>query len=313
MSRKTTQESAMQGEPAMGACVADTASGSREWSNGEAHPALMRGESLLSASKDRLARLARTIEADVIPRLVQAHRLPVGLPLPTAVVPTADDVDAFLQQILTANEDTVNSALVALRGRGVSVEALYLDLFAPVARQLGQMWADDVCDFSTVTVGLGRLQRLLRELSPAFGTEIEHPPLGRRALFVQPRGEQHSFGLSMVAEFFRREGWDVIGGIGGTVTDPAVKVRDEWVDIIGFSIGNDRSVDWLRDTVRQTRAASRNPALVVLVGGPPFNDDPERALSTGADGTARDAREAPQLAERLMAPVASAHTNLTRR
>lgn len=303
----------MQGEPGMGACVADTAPATREWSNGEGHPALLRGESLLSASKDRLARLARTIEADVIPRLVQAHRPSGGQPLAGSVQPTPADVDIFLQQVLTADEAVVNTTLVELRGRGVSVESLYLDVFGPVARRLGEMWSDDICDFSTVTVGLGRLQRLLRELSPAFGTEVEHPPLGRRALFVQPRGEQHSFGLSMVAEFFRRDGWDVIGGIGGAVTDPAAKVRDEWVDILGFSIGHDRSVDWLGDTIRLARAASLNPALVVLVGGPPFNDDADRALSTGADGTARDAREAPLLADRLMSARATARTFPTRR
>jgi methanogenic corrinoid protein MtbC1 len=165
------------------------------------------------------------------------------------------------------------------------------------------MWDEDLCDFSTVTVALGRLQRLMREWSPAFGDEVDHPPHGRRALFVQPRDEQHSFGLSMVAEFFRRDGWDVLGGVGGAVTDPSAKVRDEWVDIIGFSVGSDSRIPWLKETIRAARAAARNPDLVVLVGGPPFALRPELADEVGADGTARDGREAPHLAERLMAPA----------
>jgi methanogenic corrinoid protein MtbC1 len=118
---------------------------------------------------------------------------------------------------------------------------------------------------------------------------------------VQPRDEQHSFGLSMVAEFFRRDGWDVLGGVGGAVTDPAAKVRDEWVDIIGFSVGSDARLPWLTESIRLVRNGARNRDLVVLVGGPPFTLRPELAAEVGADGTARDGKQAPVLAERLLA------------
>ena len=71
--------------------------------------------------------------------------------------------------------------------RGASVETLYLDLLAPTARHLGDLWDADVCDFTEVTVGLGRLQQVLHELSPAFQSEIAQPrarparPAGARA------------------------------------------------------------------------------------------------------------------------------------
>jgi len=271
----------------------------REWANEERpdNPASASPQ----AAKLRLARLARTIEADVIPRLVQAHRPGVVPPAPLTLVPAvAVDVETFLREIVDGTDAQVAHAVSRLRQGGLSVESLYLDVLAPTARRLGEMWEDDSADFSTVTIALGRLQRLLRELSPAFGTEIEHPTHGRRALFVQPRDEQHSFGLSMVAEFFRRDGWDVIGGVGGAVASPAAVVRDEWVDAVGFSVGSDGRLPWLRDTIVAVRAASRNPALVVLVGGPPFVAHPEWAADSGADGTARNGKEAPQVAERLM-------------
>jgi len=271
----------------------------REWANEEApySPA----SSSPQAAKLRLARLARTIEADVIPRLVQAHRPGLALPRLSLVAPASIDLEAFVRQIIDNTDSQVAHGVARLREGGVSVESLYLDLLAPTARRLGEMWEDDTADFSTVTIALGRLQRLLRELSPAFGTEIEHPAHGRRALFVQPRDEQHSFGLSMVAEFFRRDGWDVIGGVGGAVASPAGLARDEWVDVVGFSVGSDSRLPWLQETVAAVRAASRNPGLVILVGGPPFVAHPELAVGTGADGTARNGKEAPQVAERLLA------------
>ncbi len=266
------------------------------WSNAEADP---------HDAKLRLARLARAIETDVIPRLVQAHRPQAGLPADgsSALAASVSDqeVQRFVEQIIDDSETTIAAAAAQWRSRGLAVETLYLELLGPSARHLGVMWEEDLCDFSTVTVALGRLQRLMREWSPAFGAEVDHPPHGRRALFVQPGDEQHSFGLSMVAEFFRRDGWDVLGGVGGAVTDPSAKVREEWVDIIGFSVGSDSRIPWLKETIRATRAAARNPDLVVLVGGPPFTLRPELAGEVDADGTARDGREAPHLAERLMA------------
>lgn len=282
------------------------------WSNAEADP---------HDAKLRLARLARAIETDVIPRLVQAHRpatdlsgewqqapgatftTPASTASSTASSISEQEVQRFVDHILEDSEAVIAAAVAQWRGRGLPIETLYLELLGPSARHLGTLWEDDLCDFSAVTVALGRLQRLMREWSPAFGAEVDHPPHGRRALFVQPGDEQHSFGLSMVAEFFRRDGWDVLGGVGGAVTDPSAKVRDEWIDILGFSVGSDSRIPWLKETIRAARAAARNPNLVVLVGGPPFTLRPELADEVDADGTARDGREAPHLAERLMARV----------
>ena len=255
-----------------------------------------------NAAKERLAHLARAIEADVIPRLVEAHRQTAAANAgPHAAAPqSAAQVAAFVALIVDDTDLHVQAAVDGKRRAGMTVEALYLDLFAPAARLLGDMWSDDQCDFSTVTVALGRLQRLLRELSPAFGTEVEHPANGRRALFAQPPDEQHSFGLSMVAEFFRRDGWDVFGVVGGALDDPAARVRKEWADVVGLSIGSERRLDWLRDAITGLRSASRNPAVLVMVGGPIFTLHPEWVAGVGADATARDARDAPRMAARLL-------------
>jgi MerR family transcriptional regulator, light-induced transcriptional regulator len=296
----------MQGDATRGGQASGRRPDSTEWANDEREVAWADADGGTQAAKERLAHLARAIETDVIPRLVRAHRPPAANSAgraadSAALLPTAAEVESFVAQVIHDSEAQLGQTLTALAHRGVSVEAIYLHLFGPTARRLGEMWEEDECDFSTVTVALGRLQRLLRELSPAFGSEIEHPANGRRALFVQPRDEQHSFGLSMVAEFFRRDGWDVIGGVGGAVADPAKIVQDEWVDVVGFSVGTDGRLPWLRETIQAVRKASRNPALRVLVGGPPFAAHPEWADDTGADGTAKNGKDAPQVAEGLLA------------
>jgi MerR family transcriptional regulator, light-induced transcriptional regulator len=248
-------------------------------------------------AKSRLSRLARALESDVIPRLVGAH----GKSARPAVLLEPREIESFVGLLRNASDAELAAVVEATQRRGLSVEAIFLELFSPAARHLGDLWVADRCDFSTVTICLGRLQRLLREWSPAFGTEVEHPANGRRILLAQHPEEQHSFGLSMVAEFFRREGWEVLGGVGGAVADPSAQVSREWFDAVGFSIGSETRIDWLRERIAKVRAVTRNRSVVVLVGGPLFVLKPAWAQSVGADASGHEGGKAPKMAEDLLA------------
>jgi len=252
----------------------------------------------VSQVRMRLSRLAHALETDVIPRLVRQHRDDAAADEPPA--PSAPELQAFVDALVAEDDLATDHAIHTLRQRGVAVSTLYVELLAPAARELGVRWEQDRVDFATATVSLGRLQRLMRQLSPDFGREVEHTGHGRRVLLTQPESEQHMFGLSMVAEFFRRAGWDVLGGVAGVGLDPVAWVRRDWFDVVGFSIGSETGIAWLRDTIALVRQTSRNPLLVVLVGGPLFSLHPEWVAEVGADATA-DGRSAPGVAEALVA------------
>jgi len=252
----------------------------------------------------RMSQLARTIEREIIPRLMLAHRVvpePLLRTQETGEPVTPDDVRKFAKLVLSHGEEEAFAAIRIFRARDVPVESLYLDLLAPTARYLGELWEEDLCNFTDVTVGLGRLQRVLRELSPALGRSVEHPTQGRRVLLLPGPGEQHTFGLVMVAEFFRRAGWDVSGGGWAAAGDAAGMVHAEWFDAIGFSLGAEGHLQALADAITGVRQASCNGALAIMVGGPIFIEQPDLWGRVGADGVAYDGREAPSLAERLIA------------
>jgi MerR family transcriptional regulator, light-induced transcriptional regulator len=257
-----------------------------------------------AANDTRLSQLARTIEQEIIPRLMLAHRGAAGpLPAPPVAgqVINEGDVQQFAKLVLSHDEDLAFATVEALRLRGVETERIFVDLLAPTARYLGHLWDEDLCSFTDVTVGLGRLQRVLRQLSPALGRSVEHPVQGRRVLLLPSPGEQHTFGLVMVAEFFRLAGWDVTGGAWSVGADAAELVAAEWFDLIGFSLGAAGHLKPLSASIAAVRLAACNRDIKVIVGGPLFGLHPEFADQVGADGMTIDGREAPLLAEALIA------------
>ncbi len=248
-------------------------------------------------SAERLANLASTIETQVIPRLMLAHRAPAAAP-GERDAPGSAEVAELAALVVAHDANVAHSYVEALRARGTSLETVYLELLAPAARHLGRLWEADLCDFTEVTLGLCRLQQVLNDLSAEFHADLDAPQHGRRALLVPAPGEQHTFGLSMVAEFFRRAGWDVWGE-AASKDELVALVRVEWFAVIGFSVSSETRLEVLAGAVRAIRRASRNRCLGVLVGGRVFVEHPELVPFVGADATAVDARHACLQAETL--------------
>ncbi|WP_192499356.1 cobalamin B12-binding domain-containing protein [Skermanella pratensis] len=230
--------------------------------------------------------------------------VPAPLAAAPEQVPCVDDVLELSSLLLKDQFRTASSFVRSVQSRGVPLETVYLDLLAPTARHLGDLWTNDICHFGDVTIGLCRLQQVLRDFSPAFMNEASTRDDGRRALLMSVPGGQHTFGISMVAEFFRRARWDVTTGAPVARDELIRTVRSQWFSVVGLSVSCEIQVELLVSTIRLIRRASRNPAVGILVGGPVFVTHPEMVTLVGADATAMDARQAPIQAENLLALIA---------
>jgi len=250
----------------------------------------------------RLEALLQTIESDIIPRLVLAHRgrRADGANAVDHVAVEAHDVDDFVQLIVGNDYQAARRCVQRMQDRGIELEAIYLDCFSECARRLGRMWDTDEADFTTVTLGLWELHRLLGEYSAAFQSAAESEAEGRQVLLVPMLGEQHTFGLSMVAEFFRRAQWGVLDGPMPNVDELLTVVRERWFDVVGISVALEPNLDQLPSLIRAIRRASRNRDVRVMVGGPAFVDRPHEVLGVGADASAIDGREAVNVASELL-------------
>jgi methanogenic corrinoid protein MtbC1 len=243
------------------------------------------------------AGLARIIEGEILPSLALAHQGGQRAGISTRQSPTPERIAAFAQALMEG--DPHPEWVRALFEEGLSLDALLLDLFAPAARHLGQLWEEDEAGFLDVAVALGRLQSLTRAVCARL-EGVDVPANGRRVLLMPCPGETHLFSLALVASFFREAGWDVVLS-NGVDEDPAALVHAEQFDLIGISLSCDVLLPVMADLVAKLRAASCNPGLRVIVGGPLFLREPACAVAVGADAAAEDGRSAVRIAEALFA------------
>jgi len=240
--------------------------------------------------------LTKAIEADVIPRLVLAHRaIPAIVPVEIGVTP-AEEVARFAEMVLSQDVAAATAAVQSLRQQGKPLDAIYVDLLAPAAAHLRDLWTRDLCDFADVTLGLWRLQQVLREFSTEFRQEGEQPETGMRALLVPAPGEKNNlsyvmFGLVMVSEFFRRDGWDAWIEPDSTANEFSSTIRSQWFDVVELLVSGEKKMDALAERIRTIRRESPNRELGVMVCGPAFVEHPELVLLVGADVMATDPRQ----------------------
>lgn len=241
----------------------------------------------------RLDGIRRAVEAEIIPRVAVGHG-------PLSAIPhggvSDEDVTILMGILLHANEDVALTHIQEVLGRGIAPQYLYLHLFQPAARRIGELWCDDLCTFVDVTLAVGTLQKALRVLSPLFRQENRPACSGRHAVLTAMPGDQHTFGLSMVGEFFRRAGWTLSTVPFGASDALDNALRGDGCAVVGFSASTVGQLDAVAAAIRQARRACRRP-IAVLVGGPLFVAHPEYAIRVGADALGLDAGQALARAE----------------
>lgn len=246
--------------------------------------------------------IARFVSNEVVPRLIRLHTeiVPDAPPvneLIEALRPSSTEIDALAHIVLGDDLEAAATYVTIMRDRGLSMETLYVELLEPTARHLGEMWDRDECDFIDVTIGVGRLQKLLA----IFNDTYTIPELGtrRRVLMATAPGNQHSFGASMIEKLLSAAGWQVDIEYSGSAAELVEAVRRSWFAVVGLTAGSDAQLEALNSVIIEIRKNSQNQQIGVLVGGPMFTHNPALALTVGADDTAPNAPTAVLAAQKL--------------
>ena len=288
--------------------------------------------------------LLQTIEGEVIPRLLLAHQAMlreqasvnraggdvmwsenamVSAPAQSLVqdshdcyaemvraafAVSQDDVVAFANLLITQDANVAKHFIDTQVARGYAVPDLLLDLCAPAARELGDMWMRDDCSFCDVTIGLSSLEHVILHCT---GHPVSHPVSkastangDRTALLSAMPGNQHVFGLLIVKELFRRSGWTVSSPKSNDSKAVLDAVRTKRFGVLGLSVGSRDDLQDCQELLKACRAESLNKKLLIIVGGHAIQEANPATRMLDADLIARDGREGLDQIERIISRLA---------
>jgi methanogenic corrinoid protein MtbC1 len=223
--------------------------------------------------------------ASVIPQLTRATSA-----YPARGAPAAHRRAHELAELLVATDQAAALELLGeLQADGGAIGKLAATLFEPAARSLGDLWGEDFCSEFDVTVGLCRMQTAVRLLTAGCAPRAPsrlHRPL---VLIAPEPGELHRLGAALDRTVLEYAGWEP--HCEYPTDDNALDelLNATWFDVLDLSLSaafrREQSLPKLRETIAQARRASRNPALVVVVGGRMFNEEKAAGQAVGADGS----------------------------
>jgi hypothetical protein len=243
------------------------------------------------------------VEKQVIPRLLNVHQL-FAVP---SQAPAQEDPDlkqpefeALTQACLKGDTGQANRIVDALMAKGLDQQRVFMELITPAARQLGVLWEQDLCDFTQVTCGLAIMHQMIYRLGYESPTGPRVEGGAERVMLACAPGSQHFLGLTIVADFFRKAGSEVVLEISSTESELQRAVANEWFDVVGISVALEAQLPTLPSLIQHLRDSSGNPKVCVVLGGPVFFLQTFSPQALGADGIFTDARDAVGAVKRLI-------------
>lgn len=247
--------------------------------------------------------LLEVIEKQIIPRLLNSQQF---FHATTKVQNLEGLVDAqpeflpFTQHCISGDALNANRVVDALMSRGLTHDRIFLELITPAARQLGVLWEQDLCDFTQVTCGLALMHQITYRLGYEFQAGPQDEGEKERVMLACAPGSQHFLGLTIVADFFRNAGAEVVLEISSSREELLRAVSNEWFDVIGISVAIESQLQSLPLLTQSLRENSGNSNVRIVLGGPIFLLHELSAKALGADAIFTDAREAVSAVKRLV-------------
>ncbi|MEO1305205.1 MAG: cobalamin-dependent protein [Pseudomonadota bacterium] len=249
--------------------------------------------------------LRRTIETEILPRLMLVHSDRQNSHQDKYYEDDRierDIVDRFVNVMIDRSATSGREIIDQFVRTGTKLENIYLNLLAPAAQKMGELWEDDVRSFTDVTIGLCRLHEVIRHNSLTPNQTYTLPaPDTPSALLSTVCDDQHVFGIIMVAEFFRQAGWQINCEPAANTVELSRIAALQNYDVIGLSIARNYDATEISEVIQHLRESSLNPDVKVILGGALIARDPTFAGKVGADAAMTDAQRAPEAAARLLA------------
>lgn len=198
--------------------------------------------------------------------------------------PTTRLSEDLVDHICTLAGAPGDAALAAinreLRAAGFGTAEICDSVIPAAARRFGDRWLDDTMSFAGVTIGVSRLQALLRGLEAEIADAPE--PNARHIAVVVPQGCQHTLGALALSGMLRRQGQVArlfLCEPNDDVVHQAARFRP---DLVMISAGSGSILKLASETISCLRKNLARGTPIVI-GGPAVLRHPDLVRDVGAD------------------------------
>lgn len=213
--------------------------------------------------------------------------------------PLADLAQDYTEALLAGKRQAASEMIMAAVAQGVTISDIYLHVFAWSQQEIGRLWQMNEISVAQEHYCTAVTQSIMSQLYPhIFATEKS----GRTLVAASVGGNLHEIGIRIVTDMLEMDGWDTYYLGANTPAESVLDSIDRYnADLIAISATLTLQVSKVAALIERVRQHA--PNVNILVGGIPFNIDTQLWQRVGADGYAADARQALQVADKLV-PVA---------
>ena len=188
---------------------------------------------------------------------------------------------------LAGTREAFAGLLTEVRRSRISLAAL-ADIYIPeAARRMGQSWHDDQMSWMDVSIGVARMQSLLREIGLAWVADQAGDTGHGTVLLILPDREQHTLGPMVALGQMRRYGVSVCLRIAPSAHELRTLMEARQFDGILISVSTKDKLEGVAKTVQFLRTMMSKPSPIV-VGGAVMSKVDDPAAMTGADFSSND-------------------------
>jgi methanogenic corrinoid protein MtbC1 len=206
----------------------------------------------------------------------------------------------YLDLLLAGKREKASNLVQNAVKEGRGVGEIYRTVFERTLKEVGMMWMQNKVDVAMEHYFSASTQLIMSQLYP-FISAVSREKKDTVCLAMAVCGEFHEIGARMVADLLEMDGWQTFFLGSNLCNEDIVKTAlDHKADLFALSATMFFNVESIARAIRAIRAVESLNDLVILVGGRPFNQDPELWKKVKADGFAPSAEETVKLANRLV-------------
>lgn len=211
----------------------------------------------------------------------------------------------YLHALLESDRRRASQLILDAVQAGVPVKDIYLHVFQRSQYEIGRLWHLNRITIAHEHYCTAATQMIMSQLYPHIAVNRKD---NRRMVAASVSGELHELGVRMVADFFEMAGWETLF-LGANTPLPAIikLLIEHKADVLAISATMTFHVSRVAAIIDALRASPECRDVIVIVGGHPFNIAPELWEDVGADAYGRDAQEAVDVAERLLAQASQSN------